>query len=321
MSDNTTNFFHFQPSLNTSDSDSVTTKEHNFASDRVNLPLLILIAALVPVAVVANGLVLAAIWRKPSFRTPSYFLLAGLAFTDFCTGLISQPLWTASELSRYLAPDQFNISDKSKLPKFYSITRSIGDGCAKYFYQVTVLLITVMSIERWLHMTRRSVLTVRRVSFIVMMLSLLMLPLLVFPYGRGSNFIIILLVPCCVIVTSIAYFKVFRIIRRHQLQIQANAMSQNHVRPVINFVKYKKSVVTILIILVVFYITYLPVIITISLLWVVLQNPIVKELILHVSILLGYLSSSLNPLIFMWRMKDIRDEIIKLLKGTFCRSS
>ena len=320
MCDNTTHFFHFQPSFNTSNSDSVV-KQHNFASDRVNLLLLILIAALVPVAVVANGLVLAAIWRKPSFRTPSYFLLAGLAFTDFCTGLISQPLWTASKLSRYLAPDQFNISDKSKLPKFYSITRSIGDGCAKYFYQVTVLLITVMSIERWLHMTRRSVLTVRRVSFIVVMLSLLMLPLLLFPYGRGSNFIIILLVPCCVIVTSIAYFKVFRIIRRHQLQIQANAMSQNHVQPVINFVKYKKSVVTILIILVVFYITYLPVIITISLLWVVLQNPILQELILHVSILLGYLSSSLNPLIFMWRMKDIRDEIIKLLKGTFCRSS
>lgn len=320
MSDNSTHFFHVQPSFNACCSDSVV-KQHNFASGRVNLFLLILIAALLPVAVVANGLVLAAIWRKPSLRTPSYILLAGLAFTDFCTGLISQLLWTVNEVSRYLDPDQFNLSDKSKWPKFYSITSSIGDGCAKYFYQVTVLLITVMSIERWLHMTSQSGLTVRRVSFIAVILALLMLPLLVFPYERGSNFIIILLVPCCIIITSVAYFKVFRIIRRHQLQIEANAMSQNHVQPVINFVKYKKSVFTILIILVVFYITYLPVIITISLLWVVLQNPNLKQLILHVSILLGYLSCSLNPLILMWRMKDIRDEIMKLLKGMFCRSS
>lgn len=303
MSDNSTHFFHVQHSFNACCSDSVV-KQHNFASGRVNLFLLILIAALLPVAVVANGLVLAAIWRKPSLKTPSYILL-----------------WTVNEVSRYLDPDQFNLSDKSKWPKFYSITSSIGDGCAKYFYQVTVLLITVMSIERWLHMTSRSGLTVRRVSFTAVILSLLMLPLLVFPYERGSNFIIILLVPCCVIITSVAYFKVFRIIRRHQLQIEANAMSQNHVQPVINFVKYKKSVFTILIILVVFYITYLPVIITISLLWVVLQNPNLKQLILHVSILLGYLSCSLNPLILMWRMKDIRDEIIKLLKGMFCRSS
>lgn len=289
MSNNTTHFFH-QLSFNASNSDSVA-KEHNLALDRVNLSLLIFIAALLPVAVVANGLVLAAIWRNPSLRTPSYILLAGLAFTGFCTGLISQPLWIANDLPRYLSSDQFNSLDKSKWPKFYSITRSIGDGCAKYFYQITVLLITLMSIERWLHMTRRSVLTAHRVNYIVVMLSLLMLPLLVFPNGPGSYFIIILLVSCCFIVTSVAYFKVFRIIRRHQLQIQANAMSQNHVQPAINFVKYRKSVFTILSILAVFYITYLPVILTISLLWVLLQNPNLKELILRVSILLGYLAS------------------------------
>lgn len=80
-------------------------------------------------------------------------------------------------------------------------------------------------------------------------------------------------------------------------------------------------VFTILIILAVFYITYLPVILTISLLWVLLQNPNLKELILRVSILLGYLASSLNPLIFIWRMKDIRNEVITLLKGMFCKSS
>ena len=44
-----------------------------------------------PMAVAGNALIMAAIWRNPSLRTPSYVLLAGLAFTDFCTGLLSQP--------------------------------------------------------------------------------------------------------------------------------------------------------------------------------------------------------------------------------------
>ena len=99
-----------------------------------------------------------------------------------------------------------------------------------------------MSIERWLHMSRRSLLTVRRVSFIVAVLLLLMLPSAIFLHGLE----IILLVMFCVIVTSVAYFKVFRIIGRHQQQIQASMSFQNVAQPAFNFVKYKKSVYTIL---------------------------------------------------------------------------
>jgi len=59
MSNNKTHCFD-QLSFNTSNSDSVA-KEHNLVLDRVNLSLLIFIAALLPMAVVANGLVLVAI--------------------------------------------------------------------------------------------------------------------------------------------------------------------------------------------------------------------------------------------------------------------
>ena len=51
------------------------------------------IAVLTPMAVVANGLVVGSNLEpgNSSLRTPCYILLAGLAFNDFCTGLISQP--------------------------------------------------------------------------------------------------------------------------------------------------------------------------------------------------------------------------------------
>ena len=53
---------------------------------------------LAPMAIEANALILAAIWTNLSLRTPSYVLLAGLAFTDFCTGLLTQPFYVLNKL-------------------------------------------------------------------------------------------------------------------------------------------------------------------------------------------------------------------------------
>ncbi len=138
----------------------------NFTFYEVRLFVLIAITLLSPVTVVTNALVLAEIWRNVSLRTTSYILLAGLAFTDFCTGLISQPFWIARNAMELENP-QFSSRHEAKMSTFYVITKAISDRCIAYSYQTTVLLITLMSIERWLLMSRRSLLTVRRVSFIV----------------------------------------------------------------------------------------------------------------------------------------------------------
>ena len=66
----------------------------------MTLSAAIFVALLSPVALAGNVLVLAAIWRNPSLRTPSYLLLPGLAFTDFSTGLITQPVYVAAKLVR-----------------------------------------------------------------------------------------------------------------------------------------------------------------------------------------------------------------------------
>ena len=57
---------------------------------------------LAPMTVTGNVFVLAAIWRNPTLRTPSHVLLAGLAFTDFCTGLITLPLTAAYKLAHLM---------------------------------------------------------------------------------------------------------------------------------------------------------------------------------------------------------------------------
>ena len=64
----------------------------------------------------------------------------------------------------------------------------------------------------------------------------------------------------CCSTTFVAYFKVFRINRQHQQQVQGNQSSQNVGQLAINLAKYKRSVVSILFILALFSFCFLPVI-------------------------------------------------------------
>ena len=86
-------------------------------------------------------------------------MLAGLAFTDFATGLITQPFHVAMKLI-YQADPQ--LKPVVSTPAFL-IVAAIAKASTMYLTPITVSIITIMSIERWLHMTRRSWFTVLRV--------------------------------------------------------------------------------------------------------------------------------------------------------------
>ena len=275
----------------------------------------VIIIIFLPVAVAGNSLILAVIWRSPSLRTPSYVILAALAFTDLLTGLVNQPLFVALQLTCF---------EKSRL-SFILFASTVVDGCGTYSINLTLTLLTTMSIERWLHMTRRSLLTVRRSCLIVTGISVLLIPIVLIRF-KGfrlvSDVIIYVLLLFCIIATSTAYLKIFKIIRRHQQQVQANEYSQNSRQPAIDIVKYKKSVFSILYILGVFYFSYLPSVV-IAVLSFAFQNILQNELRKASTILLMFLllSTSVNPLIFIWRMSEIRDGVKNLLKKLFCMQS
>ena len=277
----------------------------------------VIIAVLSPVAVAGNALVLAAIWKNRSLRTPSYILLSCLAFTGLCTGLITQPLYVVGELI---------CLEKPQL-SFLRHAIAIDVGFGVYFTTLTLILITLMSIERWLHMTRRSLLNVRRCCIIVTIVSLLSIPFVVFRslyFFKGndeifSDIIAFTLLLVCLITTSISYLKVYRIIRHHQQQIQANGTSQNFGQPAINLAKYKNSVCLVLYILVVFYISYVPSVMIIG--FSLFYQHSVLELAYKIFVILVFLSSSLNPLICLWRMNDVRNGVKQLLKKLLCKEN
>ena len=275
-----------------------------------------IIAILSPVAVTGNLVVLATIWKKTFVRTPFHILLSGLAFTDLCTGLIAQPLYAAVALMYIVRKD------------YDSIVKAIdttGVSIAIYFIATTILLITLISIERWLYMSRRSLVTSCRGCLTVIIILVIPIPSVVFrvlandkhSYSNTMRVAIIATMLTCYLTTSFAYFKVYQIIRHHQQQVQANEAWHNYGQQAINLVKYKKSVTTMLFIIASLSFCFIPFVVSSGII-VSLDQPRIETYVGDsVSVILLFLSSALNPGLYLWRMDDIRHGVKQLLcRGT-----
>lgn len=140
--------------------------------------------------------------------------------------------------------------------------------CAIYLANFTLLVITLMFIERWLHMSRRAFVIPRRGGLVVAASLLVPIPFVCFnalesTRGTVAREVITAMASymlSCYLATSFAYIKVFRIIRLHQQQIHGNQSGQNPGQTSINLAKYKRSVISILFILALFSVSFLPII-------------------------------------------------------------
>lgn len=263
-----------------------------------------------PLAVAANALILGAIWRNPSLRTPSYVLLAGLAFSDFCTGLITQPFDAARRIT-----DQVINQNRN------SMSAIVSGSVAYFFASLTVFVMTLMAVERWLYMSRRSILTVRRVVTIFTTFALLAFPMQAWGlYTRLHHKKVFGILATIffsfggflVCLTVIAYFKVFLIIRRHQNQVQT-------LQNTIAIKKYRKSCFTILYVLAVFVLCYTPygcVFVTFHALELCGES---YRSVFQVCGALVFLSSLLNPLLYYWRMKEIKHGVNLIVGKILCK--
>ena len=286
------------------------------SSYKVAFSTSIAMTVLSPVAVTGNALILMVIWKQTFVRTPFHILLSGSALTDLCTGLISQPFFAAAYFTYFATQG----ADCHKL-KLALTLRTIGACSALYFIACTILLLTLLSIERWLHMSRRSLLTSRGGQyFTVVLLLLIPIPVVVFrvlaaknqKYGNKMSLAIVVVILICYLTTSFAYFKVYRIIRHHQQLVQVNAeASQIFGRQAINLAKYKKSIATILYVLLLFTFCFLPYVVSSG---VYISLKFSSEIFVadRVTMAVIFLSPALNPGLYLWRMNDIRNGVRQL---------
>ena len=187
--------------------------EHNYRNFVIGIS--IINGLLSPVAVVANVFILFSLWKTFSLHSVSNILVASLAMADLCVGLLLQPMLV------YLM--------NTRLVATFCVVFEIQMFLAYLFTALSLGTLTYLSIERAvaIHWPLRyhELVTSKRVASVVFQLwvfQILISLIIWFAVGRYSILAILSVAGalCCTLVICYSYKTIWKIIRRHQRQIQ-----------------------------------------------------------------------------------------------------
>ena len=110
------------------------------------------------------------------------------------------------------------------------------------------------------------------------------------------------------------YIRIYLTVRRHKNEIQSMQIrNEAQSEEIKNLTVLIKSTVGIFYVYLVLLICYLPYLICVTVIRIYGSTTALKTLYIY-SVTLLYLNSSLNPVIYCWKMRHIRDAIIDILR-------
>ena len=113
------------------------------------------------------------------------------------------------------------------------------------------------------------------------------------------------------VLTTLVYIRVYLVVQRHKNQIHALQVQQvTQTAEITNFASLVKSVVGIFYVYLAFLACYLPYFIS-----NILSPSIASKRCFLFSLTLVFLNSSLNPVIYCWKMRHIRHAIMDILRN------
>ena len=263
-------------------------------------------------AIMLNIVTIHAIRKTSSLPKTLKTLLLSLAVSDVGVGLLVQPFYT-SILIKWL---QQSNPGCNTYKVFHSIT---------YLFSLASFFgVVALSVDRFLaihliHLRYQELVTHRRVVSVVISIWVIsaFLPLSAtfsVPLDIYSHIMTILGAACIILVTMV-YIRIYLAVRQHKNQIQVLQVQQvAHGDQLANLSNLIKSTVGIFYVYFAFLLCYLPYLI--SLVATKMNGPsIVLKGWSVFSLTLVFLNSSLNPVIYCWKMKHIRRTVIKILKN------
>lgn len=261
-----------------------------------------------PIAVFGNTIVFYSILRTRNLQDPAHLLLAILALTDLTVGLIQQPLYViykATEINRMI-----RVSCIAGL-----MTNMITGFCPGMSFIIATLVTLDRYLALHLHLRYRAIVTRSLVVKTVLVSMILFITAVSFyPWKPTvSLFIAIITIPTCLIISTISYFKIYRIVRKHQLAISSQANTEPTRPDSINMKKFWRFVVSFSYVYIIMILCYLPYTITLVTRSLVGFNKEYK-VALNVTSTLIFINSSLNPIVYCWKIKEIRRAVFKTLQ-------
>ena len=131
-------------------------------------------------------------------------------------------------------------------------------------------------------------------------------------------FIVVAVDSVCYLTTALFYVKIYLAVRHHSNHIHflQQQLSQNNGGEITNVVRERKTAVGTFYVYLVFLICYLPFTCYQILYLSARPTTVLRHFELY-SEMLTYLNSSLNPLIYSWKMRHVRHAIMEILRNIF----
>ena len=268
-------------------------------------------------AFLGNILIVATLQKvSTSLHLPSRLLFRCLAVTDLCVGLTAQPL-----LVNYLMSPENSKRCYYLRILFYTI--------GGYFSALSCLTLAAISIDRLLALLfglrYRQIVTLRRVGLIIMICWFCCgSVVLVFMYSENlAQAFTSLILFVCVVASSFCYTKIFLTLRHQRNQVQDfvhRGRTKNGGKP-LNIARYRKTVSSALWLQLTLVACYLPFGIAVAIFAMTGLSSTSFDFAWDVSLSCVLLNSTLNPFLYCWKMKEVRQAVKNTVKKICCSSS
>ena len=266
-------------------------------------------------AIMLNIVAIIALRKTPSLLKPLKILLLSISVSDLCVGLLVQPLNVA-----------LHVIDKRN-PIVAPLAR-VHTISGTFFCTATLLGICAVSVDRFLaihlHLRYQEIVTHRRVEAVVISIwvfsAVLSLPRKQSDEAERIIFAIIVFITLgCLVAIAIIYVKLYVVLKHHIMQVQAlniNLDSQTTVA-IEDTARQKKCTVAIFYLYLTLLICYLPN--TCIALMILVDAYVPASEVIHFSDALVYLNSCLDPLIYCWKMRQVRLAAMNILRNIHFR--
>ena len=273
-------------------------------------------------AITLNTLTILALRRLTSHLSKTLrMLLLNLAVTDLGVGLLAQPSYVV-----YLV-----MIIQGKTQTFTSeITLQIVYITGKFLSYVSFFGVVTLAADKflsiYLHLRYQELVSYKRVLSVVISIWILsaILALIFSQRGKFDFYISVPIESVCYLATALCYLKIYLILRHHKTEIltQRTQVTQEQIENEANAAKLKKSATSTFYLYLVFVACYVPRMCIMSIISSAGESTASLIHLRHYTFTLVFLNSSLNPLIYCWKMRHVGKAIMVILRNLApCRSS
>ncbi|XP_067033590.1 adenosine receptor A2a-like [Acropora muricata] len=268
------------------------------------------------IALIGNLLILVALRKVTSINPPTKLLLQCLAASDLCVGLIEQPLFVAVLLKDFGSP-----TASYYVIKVYVALSFILCG-------VSIMTAATISIDRLLALilglSYKLTVTVERVRKVVIFVWLESF-LVGFSHwiglryiAYGTSFVVTLF---SIFTSAFSFTKIALKLRQQQAQVQQRVEQEqvNGGEIPLNIARYKKMVHNVAWLQMALIVCYMPIISL--LLFTIVTQRLGKLYLYYFAITVVFLNSSVNPILYCWRIREVKKDVKNTLKLIYERSS